>query len=989
VAEATFALGGGGWRTPGAAALCACLGLWVGPVDAQRTIPVTGDRLSGIALPIEPIDADIALAALRATAWTVDDTKRLLLEQDVRVRIGELELTAGAAVIWINRLPSAERLINQVAIYFDRLDNPGAAAGLGVAGQRVLVTASARGAMRLTAALLEERPATDHPLVQAGEERLAAHLRAIVMDPPKLVRWPQIEYPQAPPEFRPIPGRAIRPEDVPASVEVARPPLETAAPPLVVPQGTVHFTAGQLEIVTGEHENTVLALGSIVVEYVAPQKEWSRLTLSAQRAVIFTDPGPIESVLGGQLTADSIRGVYLEGNVVATADQGRYTVRAPQIYYDFHTSQAIMLDAVLRTYAREYGLPIYARAREMRQIAANQWESKRVRVSTSEFFTPHLAIGTRRVTITQRPSPRDPQDTTVHFDSRDNVLMAGNVPFLYWPRFSGTIEDIPLRQVEVGARDSDGVIIRTTWDPFTLFGLEQPKGIDAQIQVDGFTKRGAGAGLDLEYDLSFGHGALDLYGLYDEGTDRTSSGRDVEPDDDWRGIALAEHEVKLGDSWTLQAQASWISDETFVTTWRREDFAERREYESALYLKHQKENAALTLLGKYELNDFISNDDLLASRQYQVEKLPELTYRRYGDAWFDRFTYSMEARASRMRLHFEESTPNELGVPAAAFGVSPDEPVSDALEAEGLTESFVNRFDARHELAFPVQLGPFKAVPFVVGRITRYNEDFASFSDEADKTRWFGAAGIRVSGQFHHVDNTVESQLLDLHRVRHIIEPSLTLWYGASSVSAEDLPVYDQAVEPLGTGAALNVALRNTWQTQRGGPGRWQSVDVLTLNTALTLNSSDVNKESPTPQFFDYRPEYSQFGDHVAASAVWLLSDTFSILGQGTYDLDESAVSRGSIGAELRHTPLLSTHVEFRYLDASDNELLGVGWRYQLTPKYTVQIDPQWDFRADDFRAIGVRVTRRFPEFDLIVEVRHDEIEDDTIIGASLGRVLF
>ncbi|MHC4106652.1 MAG: hypothetical protein ACYSTY_01065, partial [Planctomycetota bacterium] len=173
MAEATFALGGGGWRTPGAAALCACLGLWVGPVDAQRTIPVTGDRLSGIALPIEPIDADIALAALRATAWTVDDTKRLLLEQDVRVRIGELELTAGAAVIWINRLPSAERLINQVAIYFDRLDNPGAAAGLGVAGQRVLVTASARGAMRLTAALLEERPATDHPLVQAGEERLA------------------------------------------------------------------------------------------------------------------------------------------------------------------------------------------------------------------------------------------------------------------------------------------------------------------------------------------------------------------------------------------------------------------------------------------------------------------------------------------------------------------------------------------------------------------------------------------------------------------------------------------------------------------------------------------------------------------------------------------------------------------------------------------------------------------------------------------------
>ena len=166
-------------------------------------------------------------------------------------------------------------------------------------------------------------------------------------------------------------------------------------------------------------------------------------------------------------------------------------------------------------------------------------------------------------------------------------------------------------------------------------------------------------------------------------------------------------------------------------------------------------------------------------------------------------------------------------------------------------------------------------------------------------------------------------------------------------------------------------------------------MDVLTLDTALTLNSGDVNKESPSPQFFDYRPEYSQFGDHVAASAQWLLSDSFSLVGRGTYDLDLSVIARGSLGAELRHTPLLSTHVEFRYLDASNNELLGIGWRYQLTPKYTVQIDPEWDLRANDFRAIGITVTRSFPEFDLIVRVRHDEIEDDTIVGASLGRVLF
>ena len=79
-------------------------------------------------------------------------------------------------------------------------------------------------------------------------------------------------------------------------------------------------------------------------------------------------------------------------------------------------------------------------------------------------------------------------------------------------------------------------------------------------------------------------------------------------------------------------------------------------------------------------------------------------------------------------------------------------------------------------------------------------------------------------------------------------------------MSDEDLPAYDLAVESLGSGTVFRVGLRNTWQTQRGGPGHWRSVDFLVIDTNLVLNSGDINKESPTPQYFEYRPEYSQFG---------------------------------------------------------------------------------------------------------------------------------
>src|SRR5690554_297828 len=70
--------------------------------EAQRTIAITGDRLSGFVLPVEPLDADIRIKSLRGSAWSVDDTRRLLLEGDVVIEIGNYQFDAQRAVVWIN-----------------------------------------------------------------------------------------------------------------------------------------------------------------------------------------------------------------------------------------------------------------------------------------------------------------------------------------------------------------------------------------------------------------------------------------------------------------------------------------------------------------------------------------------------------------------------------------------------------------------------------------------------------------------------------------------------------------------------------------------------------------------------------------------------------------------------------------------------------------------------------------------------------------------
>jgi hypothetical protein len=576
-----------------------------------------------------------------------------------------------------------------------------------------------------------------------------------------------------------------------------------------------------------------------------------------------------------------------------------------------------------------------------------------------------------------------------YFDASSITVRTGDVPIFFWPRLKGRVDDIPLRSVTMGTRDNDGFRIETAWDLYSLLGMEGAKGTDLELHLDGYTKRGGGAGIVFDYDLANSRGTIDAYGMYDDGTDKTSTGREVDQDDEIRGVALLEHHTRLTRHLSFQAQTSYISDETFISTWREDDYEERREYETSAFLKYQKDRTALTLLTKYDVNDFISNGWLLASQPYTVERLPEITYRNYGIDWFKTLTYTGELRASRMRLSFQESTPAEAGVRGRAFGIGDDDPIDDLLRSNGLRQRYVFRLDSRHEIAWPTKFGFLDVTPFVVGRSTLYGNDFDEYSSDSDSRRLFGAAGLRLNAQFQYVDNSVENRILDLHRLRHIIEPSVTLWFGAADVDQEDLPVYDLAVESLATGAAMRVGMRNTWQTQRGGPGRWRSVDVLTLNTDLVLTSSDTDRESPTPQFFDYRPEYSQMGDHVHNSMIWILSDAFSVVGEATVDLDESAVARGSIGCELRHSPDLSTYVEYRYIDASDNQLLGVGWRYRLTKKYMLALRPQWDFREDEFRSVDVRVTRSFPEFDLTVQVKRDEIRDETSFGASIGFVEF
>jgi hypothetical protein len=233
--------------------------------------------------------------------------------------------------------------------------------------------------------------------------------------------------------------------------------------------------------------------------------------------------------------------------------------------------------------------------------------------------------------------------------------------------------------------------------------------------------------------------------------------------------------------------------------------------------------------------------------------------------------------------------------------------------------------------------------------------------------------------ELQHVDNSVESRLLDLHRIRHIIQPSMTIWYAGTTIDGVDLPVYDDGVESLAEGTAVRMAVDQTWQTQRGGPGRWRSVDVFKFNAELVVSSGDVNQESPIGRYVDYRPEYSNLGNTFATlDAAWQVTEVFGLGANMVYDFDINQPARTDVGAIIQHNPDFSTYLDVRYLNAENSTIFILGADYDLTRKYAVSGNVQYDTELGEIQSISGEVRRRYPNVILGFGASYNNITGET-----------
>ncbi|QQE12655.1 LPS assembly protein LptD [Planctomycetota bacterium] len=973
--------------------------------------------------PLVPFDVNFA--SQKASHWIEDGAKMLLLEGEVRFWADAYSFRGESAVVRIETEERPGRTIYHVAIYLDHATPgrvPGNLGGPIVASARkLLVTMSTYGKIKLdTDLMLPSDFGVQSVLTESAMGRFARYdasrSQVLAGGPVRPVYGAEVfarramrrqaigvEISEADKEFVRLANAQLersvveQPEQFGGGTRNAAVDEDEAA--IFPARGTISYgpVAAFSTEPTGPNERALMFLGGIDLTYEDFDLGRS-VSLNAQKAVIFIDERQLQNNQnneiqgqGGEMGASGIRGIYLEDNVIVS--DGDYTIKAPRIYYDLVENKALVLDAVMYTYNVDLKLPLYVRADALRQTSATSWEAEEAQFTTSEFGEPHFAIASSKITIEKREKEGRPD--RFYLSSRHNRGEVLGTPLAYFPYVAGEYYDIPLRDVRGGFNSRFGPFIETGWDMFSLFGAEKPENVNMIGKIGWLGVHNGTLGLDLDYDTDMSYGFLKSYLIpLDGGEDVLGEGReDVNRSGDTRGYETWKHRQYLPENVELSLQSSWVSDDTFLEEFFPREAYEAQQYQASGYVKVSEDNWLVSGVAKTNLNSFTPQLTYLQAPGYTVDKLPEIQATTAPFTLFgETFNWYSQSSLSRMRVRAGTDTPGDRGFEPEAseevFGFGPDQSFRSFVESQGVPTNYVLRADTRHELSLPLEIADWlNWTPYVVGRVTAYDQTFEDFNngEGADDTvRLWGMVGSRFDTEFSKVLTTKRSNILNTNGIRHVIEPYFNFWTVSTNIDDQDLPIFDYDVERIDQGSGLTFGMRNTFQTKRGGPGRWRDVDWIALDTRYVQRFDPGFPDFEIPRYYNYHPEYSIGGSHFYSNLQWMVSDNVAVFGELTWGDRQDEVVQWRVNGTINHTPRLQTFVNYEEIPVLSSRLLTYGFSYRMTTKYMVHFLQRFDLSEDNSRRITVMLDRKLPRFVFRVNVILDVVDNEQLFNVEI-----
>jgi hypothetical protein len=234
----------------------------------------------------------------------------------------------------------------------------------------------------------------------------------------------------------------------------------------------------------------------------------------------------------------------------------------------------------------------------------------------------------------------------------------------------------------------------------------------------------------------------------------------------------------------------------------------------------------------------------------------------------------------------------------------------------------------------------------------------------------------------------VQSDLLDLHRLRHVIEPEVNLFTSAETVHRGEVYQYDDQVDTVNDISAASFVLHQRWQTYRGGPGKWRSVDVFSLDLQADLYANQPSRQQLNPYgfrglFFPSEPEISVPRNALGGNAQWRISDNTVVLADAQHNLDEHKLATASVGLVVRRDVALDYYLGTRYIAQLDSNIFTVQVDYAINAKYTVSIGENIQTGLGKYTATNFSLIRRFDNCFLIVHAYNDQVTGTSGFGIN------
>ena len=311
------------------------------------------------------------------------------------------------------------------------------------------------------------------------------------------------------------------------------------------------------------------------------------------------------------------------------------------------------------------------------------------------------------------------------------------------------------------------------------------------------------------------------------------------------------------------------------------------------------------------------------------------------------------------------------------------------------------RGDLRQEIDYPINAGPVKLVPYAFVRYTGYTQGVVppaktlqtkdiptNVVTTSGENRLMVGAGARATTDFWKVDDSVESDIFDLHRLRHIVEPELNIFASSSNIDQDKVFIYDPQVDGVNDVDAVQLALHQRWQTKRGGPGKWRSVDFFTLNLYGNYfgNQPENRFRDPTDFrgiFYYSNPEASVARNSANADATWRISDTTEVLSDVEENLDKVRLATASVGVAVQRDTRLNYFVGTRYIADLHSNIITFDVTYQMDKKYSLSATESLDLAQSKDVYYSFSLTRSFDNFSLAARVYYDQSTNDK--GFSLN----